>query len=281
MQGTPTVRARKLPPVRRVATTDVFEITFTGAHMAMLSADLRRAAPTSREVARTPATMTATFPLLCLRPSYLLELLATMPFEMAVLPPMAPWQDDYESPLLGLDSTTLGWGIVLKGQGHDRWIASRRWLEYGPYRVIYGPYDTTLVQFHDGTGRLDQVREAHEWIASGLLRPRHLYEHAVKGDYSEYDGLLRVHVKGREVTDRELLDATAARRDRQSDATRPLRNIAYVFDDASQARAHLDALWLRELECHAIVDGKLRRLDDTYFRRVSQPDWVQTLALAH
>ncbi|MBZ0235899.1 MAG: hypothetical protein K8M05_26455 [Deltaproteobacteria bacterium] len=265
---------------RRACPGDVFEVCFAGPAMAALGADLRRTAPCGREVERTPSSLTATFPLLCLRADYLLELVAMLPFEIAVVSSSGPWADDYLPPSIGLDAAAPGWGLVLKGGGHDRWIASRRWLEYGPYRVVYGPYDTTLVQFHDGSAKLEQARPGHAWITTGLLRPRHGYQQTIRGEYDARDGVLRVHVRDRDVTQRELVDAAAARRDRHADPERPVRNIAYVFGDDARARACLDTLWLLELECHALVDGALRRLDQTYFRRLAQPAWVQQLALA-
>lgn len=278
MEGMANVRSCRLPGRRTSAT--VFEVCFAGPTMAALSARLRLSAPGAREVARSPNTLTATLPLLCLRADLLLELVATMPFDVAVVPPLASWAASYVPPAIGLDGATLGWGLMVKGGGHDRWIASRRWLEYGPYRVVYGPHDTTLVQFHDGSATIEQARAGHDWIAAGLLRPRHGYQQPIRGEYVVRDGILRVLAGSREVTGCELLDAAAARRDRHADPERPVRNIAYVFEDESRARACLDALWLLELECHVRVDGKLRRLDQTYFRRHEQPSWVQQLAVA-
>ena len=41
-----------------------------------------------------------------------------------------------------------GWACAFRGKGHDR-LVSRRWLDFGPWRVIRRPGDLTLVQFHD------------------------------------------------------------------------------------------------------------------------------------
>lgn len=68
-------------------------------------------------------------------------------------------------------------------------------------------------------------------------------------------------VNDRSVEDLELLDACVARRDGRDDAERPLRNIAYVFLDEQAARAHRDALWLRDLECRTLRKGEEVRLD--------------------
>jgi hypothetical protein len=209
-----------------------------------------------------------------------LEFLAPLPFELAVLRGLQDYwiENDYFSPAIGSDHDLLGWGIVFKGEGHDHSIVSRRWLDHGPFRTLRGPNDTTLAQFHDldadGPTSLEQATPAHEWIVAGFLRPKHRYSQDVEGVYTKADGLLRIIVNDREISDEELLDACAARRDGRNDAAKPIKNIAYIFVDEKQARANLERLWLRELECR-VADGKgERRLDADYKPRIKKPSWA-------
>lgn len=210
----------------------------------------------------------------------ILGFLAPLPFELFVLSIIEDsWpENDYYAPAISADHALLGWGMVFKGAGHERSVVSRRWLEHGPFRVLRGAEDTTLVQFHDlgvaGPTSLAQARPAHDWIAAGFLRPKHRYKHDIAGVYTRSDGLLRILVDARSATDGELRDACAARRDRAGDHDKPIRNIAYVFVDEDEARGRLEALWLRGLECR-VADGRgERRLDDRYQPAIAKPGWV-------
>jgi hypothetical protein len=210
----------------------------------------------------------------------ILDFLAPLPFELFVLSIIEDYwpENDYCAPALTADHALLGWGIVFKGAGHERSAVSRRWLEHGPFRVLHGADDTTLVQFHDlgadGPTSLAQARPAHDWIVAGFLRPKHRYKHDIRGVYTRSDGLLRILVDAHSATDGELRDACAARRDRGEDRDKPVRNIAYVFIDEQEARGRLDALWLRALECR-VADGRgERRLDDRYQPAIAKPGWV-------
>jgi len=60
-----------------------------------------------------------------------------------------------------------GWGCMFRGPGHDR-LVSRRWLEFGPWRVIRRPNDTTFIQFHDLT--ITDPAEAYAQAAPGHQR---------------------------------------------------------------------------------------------------------------
>jgi hypothetical protein len=169
-------------------------------------------------------------------------------------------------------------GIAFKGASHEHSIVSRRWLEYGPFRTLRGANDTTLAQFHefnaDGPTSLAQAKPGHVWIIDGFLRPKHRYRHDIAGVFTKQDRLLRIVVNGRQVSGDEMRDACAARRDRRNDPERPIDNIAYSFVDEAEARAHLDALWLRGLECR-VADGRgERRLDDSYTHTITKPSWV-------
>jgi hypothetical protein len=213
-------------------------------------------------------------------PATVLEFHARLPLELAVLSSIQDhWAEtDYYAPAIGADHALLGWGVVAKGAGHERSFVSRRWLEHGPFRTLQGPADSTLVQLHDlaadGPTSLEQAQPGHEWIVAGFLRSKHRFKHDIEGIYTKEDGLLRVVINDRPVTDDELRDACAARRDGREDPTRPIRNIAYVFVDEAPARARLEALWLRELECR-VADGRgERRLDADHRPAIAKPGWV-------
>jgi hypothetical protein len=238
-------------------------------------------------ITRDLTAVTADFPTVPIDPVRVLEHVEGLPFEMAVMPAIREWMDEYFPPSAGGDHAFMGWGMIFKGAGHDNAIVSRRWLEHAPAQLIRGGNDTTLLQFHqlepepeDATAidhtTLEQARRAHAWMLAGLLRPRHRYSNSVEGAYSTSDGLLRVFAIGRDVTDRELLDACAARRDRRHDVSGPVRNVAYVFTHPAAARAHLDALWLRGLECRLLVDGTEIRIDEDHSVPRRPPAWTTT-----
>jgi hypothetical protein len=83
---------------------------------------------------------------------------------------------------------------------------------------------------------------------------------------------------GETVTEREMLDACAARFYQALGPEQPLDNVVYVFVDDEAARAHLHELWLRGLECRAFAAGVERRLDDDYQPPPpDRPEWVVRL----
>jgi hypothetical protein len=243
-------------------------------------------------IERNQGAVSAGFPHVPFDARQVLEALCAIPFEFAVMPPIRHWQDEYFAPAIGADHALLGWGMIVRGAGHEDSVVSRRWLEHSPCRVLKGANDTTFVQFHDvatpgpedpytiDRATFAQARPAHEWIVAGFLRPKHRYAHDIQGLYTREDGLLRVIVNDREVSDRELVDACAARRDRRHDAERPIRNIAYVFVDPGAAEARLEALWLRGLECRTLRDGKETRLDEQFSLPRRVPSWVTDLERA-
>ncbi len=215
-------------------------------------------------------------------PSALLDLFSRLPLELACMTSLHDyWSEiDYYAPAIGGEHAVLGWAIGVKGAGHERSFVSRRWLEHGPFLTLHGPNDTTLVQFHDlaadGATALAQAKPGHEWIVAGFLRKQHRYTHDIAGLYTKEDGLLRIVVNGRAITDDELVDACAARRDGRDDPAKPIVNIAYVFVDEREARANLEALWLRELECRVADGAGERRLDVDYQPAIAKPSWVGT-----
>lgn len=182
-----------------------------------------------------------------------------------------------------------GWGCLFRGAGHDR-LVSRRWLDFGPWRVIRRPNDTTFIQFHDlgitdPAEAYEQAKVGHErmgnsssggyiaWYIDGLLKG------SGQGIYTPEDRLLEVVVgPGNEVKQGEMLCNAALRlHHRTAPSTTPVERVAYVFVDEADARAHLHELWLRELECWLVDDKGKRRLDLDYHPVPNPPAWVKRL----
>ncbi|RCV54699.1 hypothetical protein [Marinitenerispora sediminis] len=205
-------------------------------------------------------------------PSDLVEFLSGIPFEVASFATRyREWRKGalrYRGPGFGNYHIPHGWACAFKGDGH-RNLVSRRWLETGPWRLLRGPHDTTLVQFHDldlnAAEALQQARPAHEHMGirpeGGYLQTPYLYRHDIKGLYDENRRVLKIVVLGRTVPAVEMRDACAARRDNALGPEQPIDNVAFIFPDPAEARAHLPRLWPYELECWTIIDGVETRLD--------------------
>jgi hypothetical protein len=197
---------------------------------------------------------------------------------------------DYKRWGFGRSHIDNGWGCAFRGRGHDR-LVSRRWLDFGPWRVIRRPNDTTFIQFHDLA--LTDPAEAYAQAAPGLERmgnspigghigfhKERLIASAGKGLYSPSQRLLEVVVgPGNEVRQGDMLCNCALRLHHKETqpATGRIERIAYVFVDEGDARAHLHELWLRELECWVADDRGKRRLDLDYHPVPSPPAWVRDL----
>lgn len=204
-----------------------------------------------------------------------LALLSEIPFEIASFRTLHPeWlatDPPHLAPSFGRLHIPHGWACAFKAGGHDQ-LVSRRWLDYGPWRVLRGGDDLSLVQFHDldadAAAALAQAAPAHARMGitdtGGFIQSDYVYLYGLEGLYDAATRLLKVVVHGREVSQRELLDACAARRYRALGPARPLDNIAYVFLEESNALSHLHELWLRELQCLTIREGLEVRLDAEY-----------------
>jgi hypothetical protein len=190
---------------------------------------------------------------------------------------------DYLGPGFGEGHYDHGWACAFKGDGHDQ-LVSRRWLDYGPWRLIRGDNDVSLVQFHDLEAddlvALEQAKPGHQCMGispeGGFIEPlpfpwkfpdlRKLYDPGAR--------VLTVVVHGRTVSGREMLEACALRRYQALEV--PVDNVAFVFLEERAAREHLHALWLRGLECRAIIAGREVRLDQDYEAPPPvEPEWVQ------
>lgn len=208
------------------------------------------------------------------------------PFELASFASLHPWRKaGYWSRSFGGLHYPHGWLCAFRGKGHDS-VVSRRWLEFGPWRVLRGPGDVTLVQFHDPEADMatavEQARVGHPLLSiategSGLLNEEYVPQHDLNGLYDSSTGTLRIIVHGRQVTPGEMTDACHARKTQPLGPDQPIRNIAYVFMEPPVARALLHDLWLRGLECWTIDLGREVRLDEDHHPTPVKPDWVKAL----
>jgi hypothetical protein len=224
-------------------------------------------------------------------PQGLAELLAAVPFELAAfsglfsewgnqLSPAAP------KPRSGFGHGHLlhGWGCALRGAGHDQ-LVSRKWLEYGPWRLFKGPNDTSLVQFHDldadaetaakqaGPGFRCMGSHQGGFIQRTLPLPKE-----APGDYVHETRELVISIYGREVTAQEMLIARAIQVLDALGEGKPIDRVVFSFAEEGEARTHLHDLWLRGLVCETFVDGNKVRLTDDYDPPPpTKPDWVAKL----
>jgi hypothetical protein len=218
-----------------------------------------------------------------------LTLLAGLPFTVASFCAIHPEWDAGEPPYSAPSFADLhfphGWACAFRGEGHSR-LVSRRWLDFGPWRVLRGAGDTTLVQFHDlgadAVTALAQAKPGHERMGisdtGGFIPPGHLRTHELRGLHDAKEGVLRIIVHGRDVSQEEMLDACSTRLEAELDGQPAPRRVAYVFMEPSRARAHLHELWLRELECWTVDLGREVRLDRDYRPTPTKPDWVKALS---
>lgn len=193
-----------------------------------------------------------------LDPAKVLELLAGLPFTVASFESLYPeWDREppYIAPSFSRGHFRHGWACAFKGAGYDR-LVTRRWLDHGPWRVLSGPEETTLVQFHEiGVGAetaLAEAEPAHQRMgitdSGGFLQSGYVYEHSIKGLYDAGARALKVVVHGRDVSPREMLDYAAALRFQALGPSQPLERVLFVFLEEERAKAHLSELWLHGLE---------------------------------
>jgi hypothetical protein len=222
-----------------------------------------------------------------------LAILEPLPFEICALG--ATFFDewiaaDYKRWGFGRSHIDHGWGCAFRGAGHQR-LVSRRWLDFGPWRVIRRPNDTTFIQFHDlaitdPAEAYEQAKVGHERMGNSAIgghlawHMQNLLRAAGKGLYTAADRTLHVVVApGVAVSQGEMLANCALRLHHRLTPGQPdpVDTIAYVFIEEADARAHLHELWLRELECWVVDGAGKRRLDADYRPVPDPPAWVKRL----
>jgi hypothetical protein len=180
----------------------------------------------------------------------------------------------------GEDQELLGWAVAFKGDGHKR-IVSRRFLEHGPWKLVGGDEDVSLVQFHDLWADAETARAqadiGHARLAEGAVTAPLEMTHELRGFYAEGDKRLRVVVEEPGLLDpRRLLEARqAARVGHEIEPGKPIASVAFVFPSEEQARANLHELWVRDLECRTSIDKIEKRIDVEYAPGDLRPDWAR------
>ncbi len=205
----------------------------------------------------------------------LVETLSLIPFTIASIGRFhfdwgnpAVDEDAYQAPGWSDGHHRMDWAVAFKGAGHDR-LVSRRWLETGPWRLLKGSDDTSVVIFHDLDAApevaLAQAKSGHAQIGitdeTGFLQIPFNYRFDLGGLYDAAERVLKVVVHGRDVPPRELLEWAAIRANQRLGADQPIESVRFIFPEESRARAHLPTLWRYGHECWAIVDGEEMRLD--------------------
>ena len=167
--------------------------------------------------------------------------------------------------------------------GHARMV-SRRWLDYGPWRLIRDEEtDLTLVQYHDLEApedvALEQAYDGHQAMGiedhGGFIQSHFPFGHALKPTHYDRTGRTSIVLVQRDapVTHEQMLEAAALKL-WQPHPEHPIDQVAFVFTNEDNARKHLHDLWLRGLEVR-VVD---RRIDDSYDPGPpTPPDWVKAV----
>jgi hypothetical protein len=219
-----------------------------------------------------------------------LRWIEVLPFEVCSLGTIFPdeWLKlDVDTFGFGRGHYAHGWGCAFRGAGHNR-LVSRRWLEFGPWRILRRSADLTLVQFHDlnadAATAAGQARPGHERMGiskiGGYLQVPYAYTRDVEGLYVAERRTLEIVVPpGGKVEQVHMRDACALRYEHRvlQPAEKPIDQLAYIFLDESDAHAHLHELWLRELEVWLVDGAGKRRLDATYCPTPILPEWVTSL----
>ena len=222
------------------------------------------------------------------------EALERLPFELATLtsPFHDPWIADGKRRWgFARSHVDHGWACAFRGAGHDR-LVSRRWLDFGPWRVMRRPEDTTFIQFHDLA--ITDPEEAYAQAAPGHQRmgvdpiggfiqgidPEVIKEPLERGVFIAETKTLEIPISpGIEVTQQEMRVACALRmwQRQHVPAAQRVERVAFVFMEKADARAHLHELWLRELECWYMDETGRHRIDTDYHPTPNPPEWVKRL----
>jgi len=204
------------------------------------------------------------------------DLLETMDFQDAVLGSMhEQWSHGdslYLGPILG-PHYRLGLACAFKGTGHDR-VLSRRFLEYGPWRLHHRPRDLSIVQFHElhanADAAIEQARFGHERMELGHIEDFRSIGDELTGSYVASERLWRVDVD-EELDDSELLEAVYVMRAQPFGPEKTVERVAYVFTNEELAKAHVHEIWIRGFETWVLTGQELKRLDVGY---VPRREWL-------
>ncbi|MEO7731823.1 MAG: hypothetical protein ABIY55_12675 [Kofleriaceae bacterium] len=200
------------------------------------------------------------------------------------------WDEaDYPRWGFGRSHIDHGWGCAFRGAGHDR-LVSRRWLDFGPWRVIRRPNDTTFIQFHDlaitdPVAAYEQAKVGHQRMGidpiGGYIQGIDLdVIAAVRGVYQPAERTLEIVVgPGNSVRQQDMRVACGLRLHHRltKPTTDRVDHVAYVFMAREDAQAHLHELWLRELQCWYVDERGKHRLDASYQPTPQPPAWVGRL----
>ncbi len=174
----------------------------------------------------------------------------------------------------------LGWGCLFKGRGHGSFV-SPRWLEHGPWLLQRYEPDITYVQLYDlaaeGEVAWQQGRRAMERLSDGFFTRFAMNFTEAKGTYSLEERCFSVLKTDRGVTPFEMRQLCLVRAICRDHATQPIERVRVTFTEERDARRHLGELWLREIECWALLaDGRRVRLDLDYAPppRIL-PEWIE------
>lgn len=215
---------------------------------------------------------------------HLARLIAELPIELAALwtPYGLDWKAaDYRPPGFSDGHIPHGWACMFRGAGHDR-LVSRRWLEYGPWKLTRLSGDVSLVEFYDLSAdeatALAQAKVGHDRMGispdGGFLQAPYVYYNKLDGVYDPKTRTYKIPVAVRKLKPSEMLDAGALRVEKRNDPKTPIELCGFTFVmGKEEAEPYLHELWTRELGCWAVVDGVDVRLDDSYTPPPPKPPW--------
>jgi hypothetical protein len=206
---------------------------------------------------------------------YFLPMMQSQPIEVLCM----LW-DYFENATNLMGHTRLGWGCLFKGKGHDSFV-SPRWLEHGPWLLERHDPDITYVQLYDlaaeGEAAWQQGRRAMERLSDGFYTQFAITYEETRGTYSPEDRSISVIKTDRGITPFEMDHLCLIRAKQRGYATQPVDHLRVIFTEERDARRHLHELWLREIECWALLaDGRRARLDLDYSPppRIL-PEWIE------
>jgi hypothetical protein len=207
--------------------------------------------------------------------AYFLSMIQSQPIEVLCM----AWEY-FEDATNLMSHTRLGWGCLFKGRGHDSFV-SPRWLEHGPWLLERYEPDITYVQLYDltaeGEAAWQQGRRAMERLSDGFFTTFAITFIETQGTYSPADRTFSVVKTDRGITPVEMGQLCLIRATRRGHATQPVDHLRVIFIEERDARRHLHELWLREIECWALLaDGRRARLDLDYSPppRIL-PEWIE------